>query len=659
MEDIGNMVWTNIANIFNKSPVYAYWIDTRLTLLGCTERQANLFGYKNPKLLQKKPLEQLAFFKQRSELGRNIKENNVKALKATDPCFLCKEIYEDKKLGRYELLTYKLLIQDNQMIIGLLSFAIPFDQSMLNDFIPENNRYLALQEIISNMPEHVYWKDKNGVYLGCNDKQANSLGLKSGSDIIGKTDFALSWNNEAAENFQKNDKKIMENGNHQVFEEETTLTNGQTVKLLSHKTPLKDKTGKVVGILGISTDITQQKKSEEELEQTNRMKTEFIANMSHDIRTPLTGILGMAEILESRLIKAEEKEFCKLLINSAKSLNTIFNEIIEVIKSDVISKSENFENFELKEVINDIIQLLLPSAKAKNIDISIQYGSMIPRYVNSNRLFIHRILLNLIGNAIKFTPAGKVTLIVDSTEIKNEKQSLKLLVKDTGIGIPEEQQNVIFERFVRLDPSYASAYKGVGLGLYMANQYVKKLGGKIYVDSVLGKGSQFTCLIPFNEPLLEKLDEQQRLGKCNLSSAPIHKADISKSKLSRILVVEDDLIAQKVARLKLLAFVEEVDIANSGEKALALCETQKYDLIFMDIGLPGINGCETTRKIREQEKNNKNKTPIVALTAHIDQDTKDECIQSGIDRVLNKPLLTEAVQEIFADFFGLKVLNTN
>lgn len=135
MEETCNIVWTNLANLFSKSTVYAYWMDTQLTVLGCTERQARLFGYENNKSIQKKPLEQLDFFKQHPDLGKNIKENNVKALKASDSCFLCKEIYEDKTLRRYELLTYKLLIKDNQIIIGLLSFAVPFNQSMLNDFI--------------------------------------------------------------------------------------------------------------------------------------------------------------------------------------------------------------------------------------------------------------------------------------------------------------------------------------------------------------------------------------------------------------------------------------------------------------------------------------------------------------------------------------------
>ncbi len=505
-----------------------------------------------------------------------------------------------------------------------------------------------LNNIIALMPGHIYWKNKNGVYLGCNDQQAKTLKLNSGKDIIGKTDHDLPWKNGAA-NLIAIDKEVMRTKKIHIVEEPVTLPDKSEAIFLSQKVPLLEKNGDAIGILGVSVDITQQKQLEKKLkaakaeaEAANIAKTEFMANISHDIRTPISGIIGMTQVLESRLDNTKTKTFVQTIAKSANQLLRILDEIIDFSKIETQHHSVRCNNFNLKKLIAEIIEMFTTTIKEKNIKLSVNYQDNIPTWFIGDDIRINRILLNLTSNAIKFTKQGYISINVTIQKKINNKVITKLTIKDTGIGIPKDKIPFIFEQFSRLSSSYKGTYKGIGLGLAIVKRFLTEIEGTISVTSQRNKGSVFSCTIPLELP------------KKQLEKDPKHhifeKKHINKrnhcSKLN-ILLVEDDKTCQLSQQILLTDMGHNVYTANSGEEAIRLI-TKPYDLILCDIGLPGIDGYILAEKIR-LSKNNKN-TPIIGLTAHISKNYKKPFSDYGINKILQKPMNIKEIQQVISKF---------
>lgn len=559
---------------------------------------------------------------------------------------------------------------------GYLIFGIDLSNERL---AIENLRKMEFfyNNILSKLPTNVYWKDKNCVYMGCNDRLAKIMGLSSREAIRGMTDFDFDWGVEgAAESFVEFDKKIMRTKQSLTTEDVFKEANGNLVTVLTNKTPLEDEQGNVVGLLAISVDITDKKKTEldlikakEQAELANRVKSEFITNMSHDIRTPLSGILGMGKILIKETKSETGKEAAINLIKSADILLDLLNQIIDFSRIESGNLPITDVKFNVKEIIENIGLLLAPSAKEKNLDLKINYDKKIPKQVIGDRIRIHRILLNLASNAIKFTQEGTVQISAKLAKKRNKDLVLKLTVQDTGMGIPLDRQQVIFSRFGKLAPSYERNYKGYGLGLSIVKQFISDIEGEVYVSSELGKGSLFTCLIPLRESLLQENNElkisyeEEIEGVTNVKdnfvdlkpdSSNIISTQDSKKKFFKILLVEDHPIARFAAKHQLEELNCEVDVAENGENAIKLIKQNRYDLIFMDIGLPDKSGIEVTSEVRDWEKNNNCHTPIVALTAHIDSENEKECLNVGMEQVLTKPLDEKKANEVLEKFIKEK-----
>jgi len=275
---------------------------------------------------------------------------------------------------------------------------------------------LQFNNVVKYAPGLLYWKDVNSVYQGCNDEFARWAGLQSRRDVKGKTDFELIWK-ERAKLYVEVDKQVIESGVAKLNHVEViTLSNNKTITAITNKVPMLDNNGQIIGVLGITTDITHQKEIElalsvakELAEVANHAKTEFIANMGHDIRTPLCGVVIMSQLLIDTLQNPEQKKYAEWLNKSGGQLLVLLNGILDIVSADHINENDlRIQPFDLRQCINDIIELERPITYMKQLDLRVAIDESIPRYINCDRTKLHRIILNLLGNAIKFTDKGYV-----------------------------------------------------------------------------------------------------------------------------------------------------------------------------------------------------------------------------------------------------------
>jgi two-component system, OmpR family, aerobic respiration control sensor histidine kinase ArcB len=363
--------------------------------------------------------------------------------------------------------------------------------------------------IIANLPGFIYWKNKESQYMGCNNNLARISGLNDRTEIVGKTDYDFEWGKERAEQFKSADREVMRDKMTKIYEDRISVKrpDGHYYYIRTEKMPLYEE-GKVIGVLAVAFDITDQKILEEQLkeqkeisEQANLAKTEFIRNMEHDIRTPFIGIFGMANILWEQETDPMKKEYLGDITQSAKELLDYCNGILDFSKvsSGLFPVVE--KKFNLFDLIENILKIEIPAAKTKNLILTSHLSEELPNIVVGDPYRLCRLLINLVSNAVKFTKEGKISINVELINKTDETFLIRFVIKDTGEGIPLENQNYIFEKFSRLSPSNKGLYKGSGLGLMIVKQFIEEMKGEIDLNSKLGEGTEFICTIPFKIPL--------------------------------------------------------------------------------------------------------------------------------------------------------------
>jgi len=368
------------------------------------------------------------------------------------------------------------------------------------DELEQENQYL--QQIIAHMPGNVYWKNLKGAYLGCNENTARLIGVKSSAEFIGKTIYEI-VNEDFAKIIDDVDSRIMQTGIPEIVEEKAYAFDGSPAIYLSHKAPLRDKKGNICGLLGVSLEISNLKKIEkalteakEKAEAANKAKSEFLRNISHDLRTPFNGILSFSERLYEMETNSLKKEMLECIVISTRQLVGIVNEILEFSKIEFGQLPLKEKMLDLQNISTTIKRLFAAKILEKNIDFLIEYSTDLPPVLIGDETRICRILLNLVGNALKFTENGSITLNIQLEKKLKNHAMIALSVSDTGIGISKENYDFIFEKFSRLTLADKSEYEGLGLGLYIVKKFVQELSGTIDVESTVGKGSTFTCHLP-------------------------------------------------------------------------------------------------------------------------------------------------------------------
>lgn len=520
-----------------------------------------------------------------------------------------------------------------------------------------------LDNIIRYAPDMIYWKDKNSVHLGCNEQFAIAAGFKDRSEVIGKLDSDFPWHAEA-EKYKQDDKSVIQTGNPSLnIEDFMPFSNGKQATVITNKVPLRNRHGDIIGVLGIATDITQQKKVEQELslaieaaEAANHAKIEFIANMSHDIRTPLTGVVGMSKILEEAIVDPKHKNYAKWLGESGDQLLKMLNEVLDIVSADNLQEVDKHqETFNISRMVNDIVELEQPSTQLKGLKLLASVDDDLPPVLICDHTKLHRILLNLLGNAIKFTQRGQVKLSVSLQNKLADKVLVRFVVADTGIGIPKDLQDKVFDRFFRITPSYKGVYAGSGVGLHIAQSYAHLLESNINLTSEVGVGTTF-----FFDVDLEIADEdisvdegaRRQTSDFATGLGLVNAEDVAED-APLLLLVEDN----NIARLMLESLVSQAGYrfksVMDGESAFELAKNNEFDLIISDLGLPGISGVELTQKLRNLEiEQEKPAVPIIGLTAHADPKIKEGCIGAGMNEAYTKPMSPAILDNIKVNYFS-------
>lgn len=419
--------------------------------------------------------------------------------------------------------------------------------------------------------------------------------------------------------------------------------------LLGFGEPIVNENGEVVKLRGVAKDITSKKeidaaiKAKEFAELANQAKSEFLANMSHEIRTPLNGVIGFSDLLLKTNLDENQKVYMNNINHSANLLLEIINDILDFSKIESGKFELFFEPVNIRTLAQQVIDLFKSHAMNKNIELNLTIAPNVPEFIVADIVRLKQILVNLIGNAVKFTNFGEVLLQIEEIKnVKNKFTTLRFSVIDTGIGIKEENLNKIFQSFVQEDVSTTKKFGGTGLGLSISNKILEKWNSKIEVNSIHGEGSNFNFTIAFK---IAKSSQNERKNLNNSNQVTHSETNKFTQKLN-ILIVEDNVINMLLCKKMTQSILPNSTIfqAENGKKALEILDKESVNLILLDIQMPEKNGYETTLEIRKNEK--LKNLPIIALTAGIMVGEKEKCLNYGMDDYISKPFKLIELQTI-------------
>jgi PAS domain S-box-containing protein len=459
----------------------------------------------------------------------------------------------------------------------------------------------------------------------------NILGYEV-EELVGKSPFDLIHVDDR-ERVRDLTKRITLNGQPATMEYRVFRKDGTMIWLESNSQPFFNAAGEIVGFQASAREITKRKEFEMSLheakqkaEHATNAKTEFLSMMSHEIRTPMNAIIGLTNILLSDSPMDSQKEYLELMQFAGKNLLTIINDILDFSKIEAGKLQLEETPFDLQALVMNTKMMLLPKAKEKGLTLTVSYDKQLPRTLVGDPVRIAQILMNLAGNAIKFTETGKVEVLFSQSAFDGHSHAINIKVKDTGIGIAPEHLDKVFDRFSQADSYTTRKFGGTGLGLAITKNIVELMGGNISVTSTCGVGSIFEISI--------------RLKGAAQEAEPIPVKSLveeASPRNIRVLLVEDNAVNQIVASSYLKKWNMGVSIAANGQEAVKAIESKAYDVILMDLQMPIMDGYEATKIIRAKADQYFQRLPIIALTASAMMGMKDMVLDVGMDDFVSKP----------------------
>jgi two-component system, sensor histidine kinase and response regulator len=521
-----------------------------------------------------------------------------------------------------------------------------------------------LETFLEHIPENVYFKDLESRFLRISLKKAAALGLTDASQAVGKTDSDFYRSEHATEKYA-DEQEIIRTGLPLLGkEEESTVVNGRQIWVLTNKAPLRDQRGRIIGTMGISHDITDRRLAElelahkaEELKRTNaslehfakaaeaanRAKSEFLANMSHEIRTPLNGVIGMTELALQTELTREQREYLETVRFSAESLLGVINDILDFSKIEAGKVELEAVDFDLRECMDSTLKTLALRADEKGLELLCDVSPNVPNLLRGDPNRLRQIVVNLVGNAIKFTHEGEVALKVDVDGSHDDRHNLHFIVSDTGVGIQPGKLESVFESFSQADTSTTREYGGTGLGLTISRRLVEIMGGRIWVESEFGKGSAFHVTVE-----LESGEELAVAANTELAEPGVLKG-------TSVLIVDDNRTNRRILEGLLIHWGMKPTLASDGESALhALLAARQnghpFQLILTDMHMPKMDGFELIERVKTEASSRT--AAIMMLTSGGHRNDAARCRDLGVAAYLLKPVRQAELRESIERVLG-------
>lgn len=487
---------------------------------------------------------------------------------------------------------------------------------------------VLLRSFLDASPDLVYYRNEKNEFSGCN-RAMELLTGRSEKLLRGLTPRDI-YEPEIADKVMETDEKVFRHNVSLTYEQWLVYPDGRKACFELRKVPFYDSVGKRHGLMGFGRDITERKRYQEAIENASREKTTFISTISHELRTPLNGIVGLSRILLDTDLNPEQENYLKTIHVSAVTLGNIFNDVIEMDKLERRNVRLDTQPVNFTEFISDLENLSGLLVQPKGLQFTLDLIQPVPSVIMADGTRLRQILWNLIGNGVKFTREGGITVKV----WREANDMLCFEVRDSGIGIPKDELEKIFAMYYQVtDSAGGRPATGTGIGLAVSRRLAQAMGGDITVTSEPGKGSCFTLSVcaPAQEAP-EEDDDGLLLPALN------------------ILLVEDIELNVVVARSVLEKLGNTVDVAMNGRDALAMFSPEEYDLVLLDIQLPDMSGLDIARELHQRYQAD-DLPPLVALTANVLKDKK-EYLDAGMDDVLSKPLAVGALTQMIAKFWG-------
>jgi len=537
---------------------------------------------------------------------------------------------------------------DDPEVGGVLFYfrELPAQTQAADDW---GHQRILLGTLFNALPHQIYVKDTEGRFVTVNDATQFSRG---DYDLVGKTDFDF-LPFELAQLFHEGEQAVIRSGRPMVNQEFAAAKGGggRPQWLSITAVPVRDPDGTTVGVLGMSHDITQRKLAEEELRQAKeaaeaatRAKSEFLTNMSHENRTPMNSIIGMTELALETPLTAEQREYLEIVKASADSLLAVIDDILELGKIEAGKLKLEPVEFLLRDTLDDTIKSLALRAQQQGLELACHVPPTVPEVVIGDPCRLRQIVINLVGNAIKFTEQGEVVVAVTEMDRREGQTCLHFAVRDTGIGIPAEKQGQIFEAFAQADTSIARRYGGTGLGLTISTYLVAMMGGRIWVESVVGQGSTFHFTACFG------------LSQ-DATAIPSPARPISLNNRP-CLIVDDNASNRQILQELLGHWGMRPTVLDSGKEVLATLEQasragEPFDLVLLDAHMPGMDGFAVAREIRHNPE--WALLPLVVLRSAGQPGDFSRCRELGIEFSLMKPLKQSELLTALLKALGLEI----